>query len=477
MNASMSLSWRRTLVAVAFVGAAVQPLATNAQTQARGTPTAAEVSSSLEATARLVGPAVVEIFATSFTPGAGLVPHTADLVTTERASGSGVIVDADGHIVTNAHVVRGAQRLRVEVPVAASGQSILAVRSRSADARIVGIDLETDLAVIKVDERNLPVVSFGDSDELRPGQLVLALGSPLGLNNSVTLGVVSAVARQLEPESPMIYVQTDASINPGSSGGPLVDLRGRLMGINTLTVSRTGGNEGLGFAAPSNIVRAVYDQIKTSGRVRRGDIGVRAQTVTPVLAAGLRLPRDRGVVLGDVLPGSPADRAGLRAGDLVLALDGKPMENGRQLQVGLYRRAVGDVVSLEILRDGQTMKHQVAVAERMDPLAGLSSSIDPRQNLVTRLGILGVNLDAKIAALLPALRARSGVVVASTVAGALDSREGGLAPGDIVFAVNGAPVAGLMELRAVIDALMTGDPVVLQLERRGELMFLAFAVE
>jgi serine protease Do len=244
--------------------------------------------------------------------------------------------------------------LRVELPIPSSGRSILAVSSRTVKAQLVGLDLETDLAVIKIDERNLPAVTFGDSEELKAGQMVLAFGSPLGLHNSVTLGVVSAVARQLEPESPMIYVQTDASINPGSSGGPLVDLRGRLVGVNTLIVSQAGGNEGLGFAAPSNIVRTVYEQIRKVGHVRRGDIGLRAQTVTPVLASGLNLPRDQGVVIADVLPGSAAERVGLKAGDLVLSLDDKPVENGRQLQIGLYRHLVGDVVTLEILRDGKT---------------------------------------------------------------------------------------------------------------------------
>ena len=358
-----------------------------------------------------------------------------------------------------------------------TGQSILATRSRTVSGRIVGIDLETDLAVIKVDERNLPALAFGDSDELKAGQVVLAVGSPLGLRNSVSLGVVSAVARQLEPESPMIYVQTDASINPGSSGGPLVDVRGRLVGINTLIVSQAGGHEGLGFAAPSNIVRTVYEQIRKIGRVRRGDIGVRAQTVTPVLAAGLNLARDHGVVLADVLPGSPAARAGLRPGDLVISLDGKPMENGRQLQVSLYRRFVGDVVSLEILRDGQVRHETVAMMERPDPFDGLGASPDPRQNLVPRLGILGVNLTERLAELLPVVRVRSGVVVASTVAGAIDARDGGLAAGDVVYAVNRTPVAGLTELRAALEGLKAGDPVVLQLERRGELMYLAFTYE
>jgi len=439
--------------------------------------TAADLSSSLEAAARSVGESVVEIFTTSYIPNEGVVPHTADLVATQRASGSGVIVDPDGYIVTNAHVVTGAQRLRVELPIPAVGHSILAASSRTVSGRIVGIDLETDLAVIKVDERRLPALAFGDSDELKAGQLVLAFGSPLGLHNSVSLGVVSAVARQLEPESPMIYVQTDASINPGNSGGPLVNLSGQLVGINTLIVSQTGGNEGLGFAAPSNIVRTVYEQIRTIGRVRRGDIGVRAQTVTPVLASGLKLAREYGVILADIRPGSPAARAGLQPGDLVLSLDGKPMDNGRQLQVGLYGRVAGDVVSLEILREGHVVNVSVAMTERQDPFAGLTDSIDPRENLVPRLGILAVNFDQQIAEMLAAVRVRSGVVVVSTVAGAIDDREGGLAVGDIIYAVNRVQVGQLSELRAALDTLVAGDPVVLQIERRGQLMYLAFTVE
>ena len=176
------------------------------------------------------------------------------------------------------------------------------------------MDLETDLAVLKIERDKLPALPFGDSDELKSGQLVLAFGSPLGLANSVTLGIVGAVARQLEPESPMVWVQTDASINPGSSGGPLVDLRGRIFGINTQNASQSGGNEGLGFASPSNIVRTVYEQIKTTGRVRRGDIGVRVQSITPALARGLGLARDYGVIVADVAPGSSAERLGCRRG-------------------------------------------------------------------------------------------------------------------------------------------------------------------
>jgi serine protease Do len=275
----------------------------------------------------------------------------------------------------------------------------------------------------------------------------------------------------------MIYVQTDAAINPGSSGGPLVDLRGRVVGINTLIISQAGGYEGLGFAAPSNIVRAVYDQIRKSGRVRRGDIGVRAQTVTPELAAGLGLPKAHGAVLADVLPGSPAARAGLRPGDVIEALDGKPMENGRQVHLGLYRHVAGDLVTLDVLRDGQTLRVGVAMMERLDVLGGLSDAADPRQNLVPRLGILGVDLDRRVAELLPAIRVNTGVVVASTIDGAIDARDGGLAQGDIVYGVNRRRVAGLAELRAALDGVKSGDAVVLHLERHGELTFLAFTAE
>ena len=479
MNRSWTTDFARPLVAIGTAMALVALGASDAPAQApaRGATTALDVSRALESTTRTASAAVVQIFATSFNAGEGVLPRSVDLVTTERASGSGVIVAADGYIVTNAHVVRGARRLRVEVPTRDGGQSILASRSRTVSAQLVGLDLETDLAVIKVDLTNLPALPFGDSDELRAGQLVLAFGSPLGLQNSVTLGVVSAVARQLTPESPMIYVQTDASINPGSSGGPLVDLAGRLVGINTLIVSQAGGNEGLGFAAPSNIVRTVYDQIRKTGRVRRGEIGVRPQTVTPVLAAGLKLPRDHGVVLGDVVPDSPAARAGLRTGDLVVALDGRQMENGRQLQVGLYRKAVGEVVSLEIMRGQSTLIVSVTMVEREDPFNRLTDSVDPRPNLVPRLGVLGVDVDRRIAAMLPGLRMASGIVVVSTVAGAIDPREGGLAPGDVIHAINGNAVQSLSELRASLDQLEPGDPVVLQLERRGEFMFLAFTIE
>jgi serine protease Do len=468
------MATRMTQLVIGAALAGVLP----AQAQVTPRPRAAltEMSASLEATVHQVEPAVVEIFTTSFAPADGAVPRAADLVTTQRSSGSGVIVDPEGYVVTNAHVVRGANRLRVELTTPVAGTSILSARSRTVPADVVGLDLETDLAVLRIGARELPVLPFADSDELKAGQMVMAFGNPMGFRNSVSLGIVSAVARQLEPDSPMIYVQTDAAINPGSSGGPLVDLRGRIVGLNTLIVSKTGGSEGLGFAAPSNIVRTVYEQIRAYGRVKRGDIGIRTQTVTPELAAGLGLARASGAIVSDVTPGGTAARAGLRPGDIVAAVDGRPMENGRQVQVALYRRLAGDVVALDLVRDGQPVRASVMALERRDGLFGLADAADPRQHLVSRLGIIGVDLDRRVAQILPVARAGSGVVVAATVDGAIDAREGGLAQGDVVMAVNRTRIDGLAGLRAAVDALKTGDPIVLQLERRGSLLYLAFTV-
>lgn len=476
----MSVVGMKRRLAAAVAGVLLTVALVDAQQVARPNPAAArstDLSSLLEAAAQRAHPAVVRIFATGYVAGEGLLPATADLVATARSSGSGVLVDPAGYIVTNAHVVRGASLLRIEVPVAGRGSSILPSAGRLFGGQLVGLDTETDLAVIKIDASGLPALTFGDSDEIRSGQIVLAVGSPLGFENSVSLGVVSSVARQLEPESPMVYLQTDAAINPGSSGGPLVDLQGRLIGINTLIASRSGGSQGIGFAAPSNIVRTVYDQIKATGKVRRGDIGVRAQTIGPALAAGLKLVRDNGVILADVVPGGPAARAGLMTGDVVTALDGKAMENARQFHVGVYRRAVGQPVTIDILRDGVAQRRSVSVVARPDDLDRFTAFADPRANRIARLGVLAVTLDAQVAALLPPTRSRSGVVVASTVAGAIESADGGLAPGDVIYAVNRTPVATVPDLRGVIDALRAGDAVVLHLERQGELRYLAFTVD
>src|SRR3954468_22054035 len=372
-----------------------------AQTSAPAAPPVplADFSRSLQDLAAKVSPSIVQIFVTGYpTPDeetqiASVEPQL------ERSSGSGVIVDPDGYIVTNTHVVENATRIEVELPAdpagATRGRSILRRRGRTVGAQIVAIDHETDIAVVKVDARGLPALPFGDSDALRAGQLVLAFGSPLGLESSVSMGVVSAVARQLTPEDPMIYIQTDATINPGNSGGALVDTDGRLVGINTLIYSQSGGSEGIGFAAPSNIVRNVFAQIRKNGRVRRGEIGVNTQTITPLMAEALGLTFDAGVVLSGVTPRGPADRAGLRPGDVVLAVDGKRMENGRQFRVNLYTRNIGDQVTLDVQRGERKLTLRVGVSERANDMGRLADLVSP-QNAITEIGVYGVDLNPAI---------------------------------------------------------------------------------
>ncbi len=435
------------------------------------------LSRSLETLSERIGPAVVQVFATGYRPVTG---PKSSLLSKRRSGGSGVILDPEGYVVTNAHVVEGARRVQVLLAISPSDipqkASILRSRGKLVEARVVGIDRETDLAILRIPERDLPFLELGDSDELKQGQLVLAFGSPFGLENSVTLGVVSSVARQFRPEDPVVYIQTDAPINPGNSGGPLVDALGRIVGINTFIFSRSGGSEGLGFAVPSNIVKNVFTQILTNGRVGRGEIGVHAQTVTPALAAGLKLPQEWGVILGDVFPWGPADMAGLRVGDLILTLDGKVMENGRQFDVNLYRRASGDIVTLEVLRGSQRYVFRVRVILRKDDFSSLAGMVTPDDNLVPQLGILGIEIDSRIAKRLLPPRKLGGVLVAARSAHSAYWQEAFL-PGDVIYAINGKAITSLSGLRATLADLKTGDPMAVQVQRGGTLRFIALELD
>ena len=437
-------------------------------------------SRELEAVASRVVPAVVQISATAYGPSEAPARVTEDLLGRERRGGSGFLISADGYIVTNAHVVEGAHRLRVMVALRTDAESprksVLHPPGRWVEGRVVGMDRETDLALLKVDQTGLPHLGFGDSDRLKPGQVVLAFGSPLGLENSVTMGVISAVARQLEPESRMVYLQTDTPINPGNSGGPLVDLEGEVVGVNTLIFSRSGGSEGIGFAAPSNIARSVSDQIRADGRVRRGEIGINAQTITPTLAKGLGLPRDWGVVLGDVQPGGPAARAGLEPGDVVVELNGKTMENGRQFDVNLYRSHPGESVLLGVERGGRRFPVSVAVVERREETPHFESLANPQNNLVPKLGVLALDLTPELVQRLPWLRQPSGVLVAARAADA-PFTDDGLEPGDVVISLNQGATPTLASLREALSKLGAGAAVVLQVNRVGRLLYVAFEME
>jgi serine protease Do len=422
-----------------------------------------------------VQPSVVQVIARGLsesTPGGA--------VENRHGAGSGVIVDASGYIVTNAHVVAGARRLQVVLPVLAGDiatrRSILKPYGKTLPADLIGMDRETDLAVLKIAEDKLSPLRFGDSSSIKQGKIVFAFGSPFGLDNSVTMGVVSSTARQVRPDDPMIYIQTDASINPGNSGGPLVGTDGALIGINTFIVSRSGGSEGIGFAVPSDIARNVYEQIRKYGRVRRGQIGVIAQTISPELARALALQQDWGVVLADVAPKSAAEAAGLEAGDIVLAMDGKPIENARQLGVNIYART-GDTVTLDLLRGDRRLSKPVAVLERPQDPERILSLITGDSNAIRRLGVFAVELDARVTPLLPPLRRLSGVVVAAVTASLAASEDGGLRPGDVIYALNTTPIRAVAELRAAVQNLPRGEMVALHVERLGQLQFILLELE
>ena len=422
----------------------------------------AGLSRSFEQIVEHVTPSVVQIIA--------IPPHNLG----ERSSGSGVVVDPSGYILTNAHVVGVARRVQVLIPVPAerraASKSVIKPAGKLVYAQVVGLDRETDIAVLKTDQQGLAALSFGDSEALRQGQLVFAFGSPFGLENSVTLGIVSSAARQIRPDHPMIYVQTDASINPGNSGGPLVDTDGAVVGLNTFILSSSGANAGVGFAAPSNIVRSVFEQIRKNGRVRRGQIGIQAQTITPQLAAALKLPQDWGVVVGDIVPGGAAEAAGLQIADVLLTLNGKPLENARQFGVNIYQKA-GETVTIELLRGTEKLTKQVAVLERPRDTEQVLSMAADDVNVVPRLGILALELDGKTTPLLPPLRRLNGVVVASSTTAAQE-----FFPGDVIYAINGTKVDNLAGLKALLQGFKAGDSVAVQIERLGQLQYLVVDV-
>lgn len=437
-----------------------------------------ELSSEIQSLSRLASPAVVQIIVTgygSLDQGSG---KQVSVFGRQESTGSGVIVDPTGYIVTNAHVVRGAVTTKVLLGGGTSEDQLSADygEPESLDARIIGMDTQSDLAVIKVEKKGLPVLKFMDSDRLRQGDLVLAIGAPLGLRNSVSFGLVSAPARSISDDNPMVYIQTDASINPGNSGGALVSMGGRLAGLNTLILSQSGGNEGLGFAIPANTVRDVYLQLRKSGEVRRGEIGVSAQNITPILAKGLSLARDHGVVICDIDPDSPAEKAGLKRGDVILSLDGNKMLSASQMESHVFRRQAGEKVQVTLLRGDEQLETTLSVREHADKLNLLGRLAQPEKNLIARLGILCVEIDKDLASVLPGLRRGYGLIVAAKSTGG-QSQFIDLQAGDIIDAVNKLPVPFLDTLRGALDDMKPGDPVVLQIEREGHLQYLAFELD
>ncbi|HET9698307.1 MAG TPA: trypsin-like peptidase domain-containing protein [Terriglobales bacterium] len=431
-----------------------------------------------ESLSRRVSGSVVQVFTTGFSLADRDSRNTASVLSPERGTGAGIVLTTDGYIMTNGHVVQNARKIRVMLNSRERERNVEAGHAMRGplEGKLIGIDRLTDLALIKVEARDLPALTLADSSDLKQGQLVFAFGSPLGLDNSVSMGVVSAVARQIDPNSPMIYIQTDAPINPGNSGGPLVDIDGNVVGMNTFILSQSGGSEGIGFAIPSNVIRNIYQQLKQDGHVHRGQIGVFARTITPSLAQGLSLPRDEGVILEDVIPGGPADQSGLKVGDIILNLAGHPVHDLREFALALFRFTIGQPVPVVALRGNQEITSLVPVIERADDPQRFADLVNERQNMISKLGILGLTLTDQVRALLPDLRVPTGVIVAARTAGN-DFFGDELQQGDVIHFVNGKPVADVASLRSAVESIPADKPLVLQVERQGTLNFLVLEAD
>jgi len=436
-----------------------------------------QLNGALESLAARVSPAVVQILVTGYGPLRDEEKSQTAFIVRQKAVGSGVIVDSTGYIMTNAHVVEGAQRIRVALPLPmgdSAGQVPIGKR-RILEARLIGQHKETDLALLKIDETELPTLPLVSSQRPHVGQLVFAIGSPEGLQNSVTMGVVSALARQPDSTKALTYVQTDAPINPGNSGGPLVDMNGAVLGINTFILSQGGGSEGLGFAIPARVVDFVYHSLRKYGHVHRVEIGAGVQEITPTLAEGLHLPQHWGVVVDDVKPDGPAAAAGLKIQDIILTADERRIETLPSLSAALYLHRLDQVVKLEILRGTEKKTLYIPAIEQHDHMDELLDAVNPENSLIPRLGVLAIDLTDDLRSRL-SLRIPSGVVVVGRAAD-LILPDTGLEAGDIIHQLNSAPIDSADKLRTLVTGLKKGDPVVLQVERDGGLLYVSFEME
>ena len=365
----------------------------------------------------------------------------------QRGLGSGVIVSQDGYILTNNHVVEGSETVHVELP-----------DDRSFSAKVVGTDPATDLAVLKIEAKSLPTLEFGDSDAVKVGDVALAVGNPLNVGQTVTSGIISAKGRQTPDGSDgyQDFLQTDAAINHGNSGGALVNAGGQLIGIPSQILTPGDGNIGLGFAIPSNMAKHVMDQLIATGTVRRAKLGVTVQRITPDLAASLGLPNTRGALISGVDEGSPAAKAGVRQGDVITSYNGKAVEDNNQLRNSVASTKPGTSVSLQVLRNGRTETLQATVGELEPKRERISTPSAERGEG----GRFGMTVES----------GNSGVAVVELDPSGI-AAESGLRQGDVIEKVDGRNVRSAAELRSALDRT-DGKPSLLLVNREGTTIFL-----
>ena len=385
--------------------------------------------------------------------------------------GSGFIISADGYVLTNHHVIDGADTVTVKLS-----------DSREFEAEVVGSDEKSDIALLKIDANGLPVLRLGDSKQLRPGQWVVAIGSPFGLDHSVTAGIVSAVGRSAGASQQYVpFIQTDVAINRGNSGGPLLNTRGEVVGINSQIFSNSGGYMGVSFAIPIDLAMNAVQQLKAGGKVQYGMIGVGLQAIDSTMADALGLPDTRGALIRSVSPGQPGEKAGLRVGDVVRSVDGRAINRSSELPPIIGAMAPGTRVELGILRDGKQRTVDVVLAPLdEDLLAGTGPAgrpdagpAAPAHQSHNPLGLVAEPLDARTRQAYD-LAPGEGVAIAR-VEGA-DARRAGLRPGDVVLQVGRAQVGSPAELDKALAGVKKGDTVMLLVNRRGNAQFVAVPV-
>jgi serine protease Do len=350
----------------------------------------------------------------------------------EHGLGSGVIVSPDGYILTNNHVVNNAGEIQVVLN-----------DGRQFTAKVIGTDPQTDVALIKINADNLPPLTLADSDKVEIGDVVLAIGNPFGIGQTVTKGIVSAKDRTTSGDMDEDFIQTDAAINPGNSGGALVDTDGRLVGINSAILTHSGGNQGIGFAVPSNLCRWVMDSLVKNGRVERGLLGVMIQNLTPDLAKAFKLDRTTGALVGDVSPGSPAEKAGLKSGDVITQFNGQPIRDASQLKVRVAESAPGSTAQLGVNRNGESKTFDVILGSVPDKVA----KADGNRGAARREALAGVgvaDLDQSTRAELNIPQNVQGAVI-TEVAPDSAAYEAGLRSGDVITELNRQPVKNAQE--------------------------------
>jgi len=377
----------------------------------------------------------------------------------QKSLGSGFIVDPQGYILTNNHVVKDASKIKVKLQ-----------DGRELNGTVVGTDPQTDLAVVKIDAGNLPVLRLANSEDVRVGEWVLAFGSPFGLEQTMTAGIISAKGRVVGAGNYDNFLQTDAAINPGNSGGPLVNLQGEVVGINTMILSDSGGSQGVGLAIPSSMAENVYHQLARSGKVTRGWLGVGIQELTPALAKSFNMKDSKGVLIRQVESGSPAAKAGLRSGDIILEYNGKTTSDPRELSIAVAETKVGVPAKLRILRDGKELTLEAPVGER--PAEAAEAARPSQKTERDKLGVSVENIDSESAHQLN-LSSTRGALVTDVQSGS-PADDGGVQPGDVIREVNHKSVNNVSELQSTVRDLKAGSTVLLNVVRQGQTLFLAF---